>query len=531
MQGRNQAKTHLLEELSELRHRNAVLENLVKEHKQAEKIQPSLYKISEAVLSSENLEELYQIIHETITEIMPAKNNFYIALYDEDTGMLTFPYFVDEFEERPGPEKLGKGLTEYVLKTEKPLLASPQIFEELVKKGEVVSVGPPSIDWLGVPLKTKDKTIGVLVVQSYTEGLRYTEEEKNILMFISEQVALAIERKQAQENIKQLQEYLQLQIDRMPIALIVWDLEFRATSWNPAAEKIFGFTAKEALGKHPYGLIVPEEAQPHVDKIWNRLLEGDETAHSVNENITKDGRTIICDWSNTPFKKADGSVLGVLSMTQDITERTQAEERIKASLKEKEVLLREIHHRVKNNMQIMSSLLRLQFAHVKSKKTREMTREYQSRIHSMAYIHEKLYRSKDFNRINFGQYIQSLNVHLMHTYSIRPNIIKIKLDVRDILLDINKAIPCGLIFNELFSNSLRHAFPEGQKGQISIKLSGDKQGKTALVISDNGVGIPESVDIKNPQTLGLQLVDDLTKQINGAIELDREGGTTFKITF
>ncbi|MBU2444329.1 MAG: PAS domain S-box protein [Bacteroidetes bacterium] len=134
------------------------------------------------------------------------------------------------------------------------------------------------------------------------------------------------ERKQAEEQTKQLQEYLQLQIERMPIGLIVWDTEFRVRSWNPATENIFGFTAQEALGKHPYDVIVPKEAQPYVDDIWHRLLEGDTTAHSINDNITKDGRTILCQWSNTPLKEADGTVRGVLSMVQDITDRKRAEE-------------------------------------------------------------------------------------------------------------------------------------------------------------------------------------------------------------
>ncbi|MEA1956963.1 MAG: PAS domain S-box protein [Euryarchaeota archaeon] len=132
----------------------------------------------------------------------------------------------------------------------------------------------------------------------------------------------------ANEQTKKLQKRLQLQIDRMPIGLIVWDTKFRAKTWNPAATKIFGFAEEEALGKHPYELIVPKEAQHHVDNIWRRLLEGDETAHSVNENITKDGRTIICEWLNTPLKEADGTVVGVLSMAQDITERKRAEEHI-----------------------------------------------------------------------------------------------------------------------------------------------------------------------------------------------------------
>jgi PAS domain S-box-containing protein len=182
----------------------------ITERKKAEEIQASIYKISEASHFAENLEDLYHLIHETITELISAKNNFYIALYDASSEMLSFPYFVDEFEEKPEPQKIGKGLTEYVLRTGKPLLASPKVFEELVKRGEVVSVGPPSIDWLGVPLKTKDKTIGVLVIQSYREGVRYDADDKNILTFISEQVAMAIERKQAEEELQQAKEKAEL---------------------------------------------------------------------------------------------------------------------------------------------------------------------------------------------------------------------------------------------------------------------------------------------------------------------------------
>jgi PAS domain S-box-containing protein len=138
-----------------------------------------------------------------------------------------------------------------------------------------------------------------------------------------------IERRRAEERAERYREYLQLQVDRMPIGSIVWDGDFRVKTWNPAATKIFGFTEEEALGKHPYDFIVPKEAQPHVDAIWRRLLEGDLTAYSVNENTTKDGRIIICDWANTPLKEADGTVISVLSMVQDITERKRAEEALR----------------------------------------------------------------------------------------------------------------------------------------------------------------------------------------------------------
>jgi PAS domain S-box-containing protein len=130
------------------------------------------------------------------------------------------------------------------------------------------------------------------------------------------------------KEIESLKENQELLIGRMPIGLIIWDKEFLVKTWNPAAEEIFGFTEEEAAGKHSYGLIVPKEAQPQVDDIWKRLLEGDKTAHSVNENTTKDGRTITCSWVNTPLKKADGTVVGVLSMVQDITERKEAEENL-----------------------------------------------------------------------------------------------------------------------------------------------------------------------------------------------------------
>lgn len=165
------------------------------------------------------------------------------------------------------------------------------------------------IDDSGAPIKSKDgKVAGVVLV----------------FRDISE-------RKKAEEEFRELQERLLLQVNRMPIGLIVWDSEFRAITWNPAAARIFGFTEQEALGKHPYGLIVPKEAQPIVDEIWSRLLKGDESANSVNENMTKSGRTIVCDWSNTPLKKDDGTVIGVLSMVQDITERKNAEEALHQS--------------------------------------------------------------------------------------------------------------------------------------------------------------------------------------------------------
>ena len=180
----------------------------VTKERRAEAIQSAVYRISEATHSAKGLPELYRQIHKIIGGLMPAAN-FYIALHDEKTDTLSFPYFVDEEESPPPPQKLGRGLTEYVLRTRRPLLASPEVFEGLVRKGEVISIGPPSVDWVGAPLMIQGKTIGVIVVQSYTEGVRFTEEDKAILNFVSEQVAMAIDRKGAQERLAQTTSELQ----------------------------------------------------------------------------------------------------------------------------------------------------------------------------------------------------------------------------------------------------------------------------------------------------------------------------------
>lgn len=172
----------------------------ITQRKKDEKIKSSVYKISELVHSIGTLDELYKSVHKIVAELMPA-NNFYIAQYNENSNLISFPYFVDEVDKKPEPKKFGKGLTEYVIKTGKPLLADPEVFKKLINKKEVESIGAESLDWLGVPLKIKDKVIGVLVVQSYSKGIRYKQSELNILNFISEQIAMSISAKKSEEEL------------------------------------------------------------------------------------------------------------------------------------------------------------------------------------------------------------------------------------------------------------------------------------------------------------------------------------------
>jgi two-component sensor histidine kinase len=216
---------------------------------------------------------------------------------------------------------------------------------------------------------------------------------------------------------------------------------------------------------------------------------------------------------------------------QEITERIQAEEQLKASLVEKEILLKEIHHRVKNNLQVISSLLHVQSKYVKDPETLKMFQESRHRVRSMALVHERLYQTEDLSRVDLREYVRSLTSYLIRSYGAASNLIKLHVDVADVSLGIDMSIPCGLILNELVSNSLKHAFPGGRTGQIWIEFRQTPDGWFTLTVRDDGIGIPAGWDLRNSESLGLQLVKTLVDQLEGTISLDIDRGTEFKISF
>ncbi|MEE8624961.1 MAG: histidine kinase dimerization/phosphoacceptor domain -containing protein, partial [Acidiferrobacterales bacterium] len=212
-------------------------------------------------------------------------------------------------------------------------------------------------------------------------------------------------------------------------------------------------------------------------------------------------------------------------------ERKWADGQLKASLKEKELLLKEVHHRVKNNLQIMSSLLNLQSGYINDKQTLEMFKESQNRVKSMALIHEKLYESEGLTGIDFAEYIRNLTAYLFRLYEVNAKAISLKIDAEKVFLDVSTAISCGLILTELLSNALKYAFPAGREGEIFIDLRSHSNERIKLSVSDNGIGLPKDLDFRNTDSLGLQLVCALTDQLRGTIELERSAGTAFVITF
>jgi two-component sensor histidine kinase len=207
------------------------------------------------------------------------------------------------------------------------------------------------------------------------------------------------------------------------------------------------------------------------------------------------------------------------------------EKKLRAKLKEKDTLIKEIHHRVRNNIQIISSLIRLQASTIQDEKLAEVLRSTQGRIRSISLIHEKLSQSRDFAMIDFGEYIRALGGQLFHLAGANPSAIRLEVKAKQVKLDAKKAISCGLIINELVLNALKYAFPPGKTGNIRIEMKRQAGGRYLLIASDDGVGLPKNIDLQKPERLGFQIVRDLVKQLDGNLKIVRKAGTAFRITF
>ncbi|HQW89948.1 MAG TPA: PAS domain S-box protein, partial [Nitrospira sp.] len=235
--------------------------------------------------------------------------------------------------------------------------------------------------------------------------------------------------------------------------------------------------------------------------------------------------------TGVPLFDEEGQFGGYIGTCMDLTERKDMEDQLRRMLKEKESLLREVHHRVKNNLQVISSLLNLQSASIKDPVVNQLFRECQVRITSIALLHETLHRSHDLSRIKMGDYIRTLTGHLFRSYGVDPNLISLELNVDDVEFDIDTGLTCGLIIDELVSNCLKHAFIDDSGGTVHIDLLDHVDGTFTLCVSDNGIGIPKDGVLNNPDSLGLELVTLLAEKLDGSTELRSGAGTEWQIRF
>ena len=293
--------------------------------------------------------------------------------------------------------------------------------------------------------------------------------------------------------------------------------------------EMFGYAAQDEITGRPLSAIVHPDDYDRVITINDLRQRGEQASTRYGfKGVKKGGEPVFVEVSAACilYRGKPAS----LAYFRDVTERNTAEAQVKASLAEKEVLLKEIHHRVKNNLQIISSLLYLQSRAVDDAKTIEALNESQNRIKSMALVHDALYRSLDVAHIDMTEYVSSLVRHLANSYRREDILVNVKVDVAHVSFPIDMAVPCGLIVNELISNALKHAFKTSGDNRVRVALvSGE--GKFVLSVTDNGVGLSAELDVTKSPSLGLQLVCVLVDQLDGTMEVSGDEGTAFTITF
>jgi PAS domain S-box-containing protein len=315
-------------------------------------------------------------------------------------------------------------------------------------------------------------------------------------------------------------------------AVLTYDTERRVTRANAAFVTRYGF---EPSGFHVteviarvrcrtldgHALVLEEQPTP-------RALRGETVTGQCYLVTRGDGQDAVVEVSSGPMR-FDDRVVGSVTVWHDITERIRADEALRDSLREKEALLKEIHHRVKNNLQIIASLLNLQMETITSEEDRQLLLESQHRIRTLALVHEKLYGSRDFSRIPFKEYATELCTTLLQALPVGN--ISLSFDFEEVHLALSTASPLALILNELISNAFRHAFPGGREGHVTVSLAADASGHLELSVADDGVGFPEALGFEHATTLGLQMVSILAGQLHGSVALHREGGSRVTISF
>jgi len=351
------------------------------------------------------------------------------------------------------------------------------------------------------------------------------------------------ERKRAEEALQQSQEFLRHVIDTNPNLIFVKDSQSRFTLANQATADIYGTTVENLIGKRDvdfhHNLTEVDQFTTHDQLVINNLQ-----AHCLAEETVTTATGEVRYFQTIKMPITFNNKTAVLGVATDITENKKAHTKLLNSLKEKEVLLKEIHHRVKNNLYVISSLLNLQSSYVEDEKIINLFTDSQNRIQSMAMIHEQLYQSENLAKIDFTEYLQKLVDNLFLSYNNNGGKIKPVIEVDStnltltennnqcLLFNLETAIPCGLLINELVTNSFKHAFPQGKSGEIKIKLTVDETPKINLIIGDNGIGLPPDLDWEDSPSLGLRLVRILTQQLDGEIQLlSSPSGTYFHLQF
>lgn len=375
--------------------------------------------------------------------------------------------------------------------------------------------------------------ISAVEVVLHDISLQRQLEREQIRLQMEEETTRELKREIAshirtRQRLNANQKYTRSLLDSSIDMICACDENGNITEFNHAAQEALGYSLNDMFGKNISMLYSDAE---QYERIKYSISEEEKfVGEVIHKKKSRD--TFIAYTSASSLHNEQGESIGFMTISRDITHIKETEERLRKSLGEKEILLKEIHHRVKNNLQVISSILKLQSAYVKDEKIAEVLKECRNRISSMAFIHANLYMTKDFTNINFAEYAGNLAGNLQQSYTGGDKKFLLKMDIPEVFLHIDQAIPCGLIINELLSNSLKYAFQNRKRGTLGISAKVKKE-NIILAIWDDGAGFPKTVNYRETESLGLQLVISLVDQLNGKIKMEtvKDKGTKFIIAF
>lgn len=527
-----------------------------------------LYSAGRELLSTLDLEEIYDILYRKVIDVIDC-DSMIISEYKHSTETIVCKAAWVESTRHDAknfpPLKLGKdhkGTQAEAIVTGNSLIVNN--FSELIKKrddkyyiddtGNIVNFEeskdeidpdePVVNSAMYIPMKIGKNVIGVISVFSFKSNA-YTEYDLKILESITVHLTVAAanaelyiraqkeisERIKKEEELKQIRGNLENAQRIAHIGSWLYDLEGNKLYNSSELYRILGLKDEPEYFDFDEGMnhIHPEDRETTIAKILH-AVENKSSYENEDRIIRPNGEIRNVKIVGEPVYDEKGKLTGIQGTLQDITDIKRINDELLKSLNEKELILKEIHHRVKNNLQVVSSLLRLQSDSIKDEAAIGYLKMSEQRVKSMALIHQQLYRTKDLSRIDFREYLEDLCNYLFFAYDISFSRIALKIDVEDIFFGIDTALPCGLIVNELVTNSIKHAFPDYSVGTLLVKLSREVTGKYNLVIQDDGKGTG-SFDFTNTSTLGMELVKTLTEQLEGEIKVEDNNGTKITITF
>ena len=490
-----------------------------------------LHHIAHSALMANDLGSLYDVIRAELGRIIDT-TNFYVVSLDPESEILQIAVNYDTVGNVNPPT--GRSMASRVIQSRKGIRLKPQQIRDLDASGEIEMEHPIPNSWMGVPLVVRDQVIGVMVVQSYGEVL-YSDDDLKVLQLVADQAAMAIHRKQALDTAMTYRRQLGSLIQNIPESVYTFDPVSDIHPFMSERWEVWTGVSPSVLKNDTKGWeqsVHPEDRE--------RVVQAFEAACDREQDYLLDYRIVHRETGKVTCLRDQGIRVqdengvhydGIIS---DVTDFRIHEARLRASLQEKEMLIKEVHHRVKNNLQIIMSLLNLQAHKTEYPEAQEHLRESQNRVRSMAMIHEKLYRSESMTHIDFNGYLKTLATQLFQAYHINAGQVELSMDIDALPLTMDFAVPCGLILNELISNALKYAFPPEftAEKKLCIRLKSLPDQRLALDVFDTGIGLDQPWDTANRESLGLHLVELLVQdQLNGTLSHVNDPGSHFHMEF